>query len=411
MVFSNLPSSTLSIALESVDEPKELFAPEQPALEISIVMPCLNEAETVGICIEKAWWALFQHKISGELIIADNGSTDGSQDIASKSGARVIHVEAKGYGNALMGGIAAARGKYIIIGDADDSYDFTNLQPFIERLREGYDLVMGNRFDGGIRPGAMSPLHKYIGNPVLTGIGRLLFRSSCSDFHCGLRGFSKAAITKLDLQTTGMEFASEMVVKSTLLKMRITEVPTTLSPDGRNRPPHLRSWRDGWRHLRFLLLYSPRWLFLYPGILLMLWGLVAGVTLLPGPMYIGRAGFDAQTLLYAAAAVILGFQAVAFALFTKIFAISEGLLPEDPRLNKVFRFVNLEVGLAVGFSLFLLGAAGSIYSLSSWRSRSFGPLNASETLRVIIPAFTSLILGSQTILSSFFLSVLGLKRR
>src|ERR1051325_447175 len=234
-------------------------------LEVSVVMPCLNEAETLQVCIEKAQASLRELGVAGEVIVADNGSTDGSQEIAERLGARVIPVAAKGYGNALMGGILAARGTYVIMGDADDSYDFANLRPFLDKLRQGCDLVMGNRFQGGIKPGAMPPLHKYLGNPILTGIGRLLFHSPCGDFHCGLRGFDKEAVGGMELRTTGMEFASEMVVKATLHGMRITEVPTTLSPDGRSRPPHLRSWRDGWRHLRFLLLYSPRWLFLYPG--------------------------------------------------------------------------------------------------------------------------------------------------
>lgn len=379
--------------------------------EVSIVMPCLNEAETLQACIEKARRALSDDNIIGEIIVADNGSTDGSQALAAKLGARVIDVKAKGYGNALMGGIAAARGKYVIMGDADDSYDFSNLRPFIEQLRQGYDLVMGNRFKGGIKPGAMSPTHRYLGNPVLTAIGRLFFHSPCGDFHCGLRGFRKAAITELDLRTTGMEFASEMVVKATLHKMRIAEVPTSLSPDGRSRPPHLQTWRDGWRHLRFLLLYSPRWLFLYPGALLMLAGLVTGLWLWPGPRKIGNVTFDVHTLVYASMAILVGFQAIAFAVFTKVFAISEGLLPEDPRLNKLFRWVTLEVGLIVGGLVMLIGVAGSVYALDIWGQRSFGPLDPSQTLRTVIPAVTCLTLGCQIIFSSFFLSVLGLRLR
>jgi glycosyltransferase involved in cell wall biosynthesis len=380
-------------------------------LELSIVMPCLNEAETLAICIVKAQTSLRDLNIAGEVVIADNGSSDGSQAIAMQHGARVVEVKAKGYGNALMGGILAAHGSYIIMGDADDSYDFANLRPFIEKLREGYDLVMGNRFKGGIKPGAMPPLHKYLGNPVLTGIGRLFFKSPCGDFHCGLRGFRKDAILRLDLRTTGMEFASEMVVKATLHGMRLTEVPTTLSPDGRSRPPHLRSWRDGWRHLRFLLLYSPRWLFLYPGIFLMLAGLLFGAWLLQGPLIVNHIGFDVQTLLYAAAAIIVGFQAILFAVFTKGFAISEGLLPEDERLDRAFRYINLETGLLVGIILVLFGFASTIYALITWKATSFGPLDTSKTLRIIVPAVTALILGCQIILSSFFLSVLGLKRR
>jgi glycosyltransferase involved in cell wall biosynthesis len=383
----------------------------QPALELSIVMPCLNEAETLETCIAKAQQSIRELNLSGEVIIADNGSTDGSQQIAARLGARVVNVAARGYGSALMGGILAARGKYVIMGDADDSYDFTDLGPFVEKLRGGYDLVMGNRFKGGIKSGAMPRLHRYLGNPVLTGIGRILFRSPCGDFHCGLRGFSRDAIMRLDLRTTGMEFASEMVVKATLREMRIAEVPTILSPDGRNRPPHLRSWRDGWRHLRFLLLYSPRWLFLYPGMLLVLGGLITGAWLFRGTVFIGHIGFDVQTLLYAAVAIIIGLQAIIFALFTKVFAISEGLLPEDPRLNRVFRYVTLEVGLIAGGLLFLMGLAGSIYAVGSWEATSFGPLDPSKTLRIIIPSATALTVGCQIILSSFFLSVLRLRRK
>ncbi len=393
--------------LEHLPESKHLPKSKRSSLEVSIVMPCLNEAETLEICINKAQSYLAQHDISGEVIIADNGSTDESQYIATEAGARVVHVKEKGYGSALIGGIYAARGKYIIMGDADDSYDFTNLTPFIKKLREGYDLVMGNRFKGGITPGAMPPLHRYLGNPVLTWIGRLLFPSPCGDFHCGLRGFRRDAIEKLNLRTTGMEFASEMVVKASLHKMRIAEVPITLYPDGRSRPPHLRSWRDGWRHLRFLLLYSPRWLFLYPGALLMLLGLLIGVWLLPGP----RVIFDVNTLLFAATAILVGFQAIMFAVFTKVFAISEGLLPDDFRLKRLVSHINLEVGLIVGGTLLLVGIAGSIYAFGIWGTHFFGSLDTSKTMRIVIPSVTALALGFQIILSSFFLSVLGLKRR
>jgi len=380
-------------------------------LELSIVMPCLNESETLAACIEKAKRSLRENSIDGEIVIADNGSTDGSQKLAENLGARVVTVDSKGYGSALMGGITAARGKYIIMGDSDDSYDFSNLQPFIEKLREGYDLVMGNRFQGGIKSGAMPPSHRYLGNPVLTAIGRLFFQSPCGDFHCGMRGFSKNAIIRLDLRTTGMEFASEMVVKATLHKLRIAEVPTTLSPDGRSSPPHLRTWRDGWRHLRFLLLYSPRWLFLFPGTLLMLAGLVTGALLLIKPRTIGTVTFDVHSLLYSAMAILIGFQSITFALFTKIFAISEGLLPEDPRLNKLFKWITLEVGLVVGSVIVLIGFGGSVYALDFWGERSFGKLNPSQTFRIVIPAVTCLTLGCQILFSSFFLSVLGLRRK
>ena len=372
-------------------------------VELSIVMPCLNEAETLATCIKKAQWYLEQHGISGEVIIADNGSTDASQEIATQMGVRLVPVPEKGYGSALRGGIAAARGQYVIMGDADDSYDFTHLSAFLEKLRQGYDLVMGNRFQGGIELGAMPFLHRYLGNPVLTWIGKLFFSSPCGDFHCGLRGFSKEAIKSLNLRTTGMEFASEMVVKASLYNMRITEVPTTLSPDGRSRPPHLKTWRDGWRHLRFLLMYSPRWLFLYPGLLLIIGGIISFLWFLPRPRV--------HSLLYASTAMIIGFQIVSFAVFTKTFAISEGLLPPDPRLNRLFRYLNLEVGLIVGSVLGLAGIATSIYAFVIWENNLFGQLDPREMMRIVIPAVTCLALGFQVIFSSFFLSVLGLKRR
>jgi hypothetical protein len=297
------------------------------------------------------------------------------------------------------------------MGDADDSYDFTAIEPFVDKLRAGHDLVMGNRFRGGIRPGAMPFLHQYLGNPVLTGIGRLFFSNACGDFHCGLRGFRRDAILRMDLRTTGMEFASELVVKATLFNMKIGEVPVVLSPDGRSRPPHLRSWRDGWRHLRFLLLYSPRWLFFYPGLLLVVAGLAAGLWLLPGPRTIGSTTFDVHTLLYAAAAVFIGFQSIVFALFAKIFAITEKLVPPDPQLDRLFRFIDLEKGLCVGGVLTVVGLLASLYALNGWSSQLFGPMDPSRTLRIVIPAVLSLTLGCQITLASFFLSILGLARR
>lgn len=384
---------------------------EPSPLELSIVMPCLNEAEALPFCITKAQQFLREHGICGEIIVADNGSTDGSQTLAAKMGVRVVPVATRGYGSAIMGGILAAQGKFIIMGDADGSYDFMALLPFVERLREGCDLVMGNRFKGGIGEGAMPILHKYLGNPVLTRLGQLLFRSSVGDFHCGLRGFSKAAIMQMDLRTTGMEFASEMVLKASLFGMKTAEVPTTLSPDRRSRPPHLRTWRDGWRHLRFMLLYSPRWLFFYPGAALMLLGLLLGLWLLPGPRTLGNITFDVHTLLYSALVFLIGFQAVEFAFFTKIFAITEGLLPEDPRLNKLFRFVTLEFGLALGSIMLIGGLIGSLYMLFGWQAKSFGRLEPSQTMRFVIPAVVLIALGCQIILSSFFFSVLGLRRR
>lgn len=399
-MLGNISTREISIS-EPISERKERIE-TVPAIEVSIIMPCLNEAETLEVCIKKAQWFITENDLAGEVIIADNGSDDGSQEIARRLNARVVNIPTKGYGSALKGGIEAARGKYIIMGDADDSYDFSNLNPFVQKLRNGYDLVMGNRFRGGIAPGAMPFLHRYLGNPVLTGIGKLLFASPCDDFHCGLRGFRKDAIADLDLQTTGMEFASEMVVKATLHKMQITEVPTTLSKDGRSRPPHLNTWRDGWRHLRFLLMYSPRWLFFYPGIFLILGGFLATLSLLPSP--------KVHSLLYSSSAMTIGFQIVTFALFTKVFGISEGLLPEDRRLNRLFNYLNLETGLVAGCLLFLMGAAASIYAFGVWGQNDFGSLNPTETMPIVIPGVTCLALGIQTIFSSFFLSILGLKR-
>jgi glycosyltransferase involved in cell wall biosynthesis len=374
-------------------------------------MPCLNERATVGACVRKALDAMERLGIRGEVIVADNGSTDGSQRIAFEQGAKVVPIQLRGYGSALLGGIAAARGQFILMGDADESYDFTQLEGFVCKLREGYDLVMGNRFQGGILPGAMPALHRYLGNPVLTGIGRLFYKSPVGDFHCGLRAFRKEAIERLELRTLGMEFASEMVVKATAFGLRIAEIPTTLSPDRRDRAPHLRTWQDGWRHLRFLLLYSPRWLFLYPGIALFVLGIILSAILLPAPRRVGNIVFDVDTLLFAAMATLIGFQSVVFATFTKTFAISEGLLPEDPRLTWLFRYITLEVGLIVGALLILAGAGAWVLGLEYWRIRQFGPLDPEKTLRIVIPGVVCFTLGFQVVLSSFFLSVLGMSRR
>jgi len=387
-------------------------AVERSDVELSVVMPCLNEAETLEHCIRKVQDTIRSASIAGEVIIADNGSRDGSIEIAERLGARVVRVKARGYGSALMGGIEAAAGKYIVMGDADASYDFGHIPRFLEPLRKGVDLVIGNRFRGGIEKGAMPPLHQYFGNPALTWIGRLFFRNrAVGDFYCGLRGFRKEAYERMGLRTTGMEFATEMVVKSTLLRMQVTEVPTTLSPDGRSRPPHLRTWRDGWRTLRFFLLYSPRWLFLYPGIALMLVGVVLGAWLLPAPRIVGAVTFDVHTLLYAAAFVLLGFQGIAFAVFTKLFAISEELHPPDPLLDRVFRYVTLEIGLAIGAVLTLAGLGASIVAVAGWGTQHFGPLDYSHTMRIVIPGVLLLIMGAQAVFASFFLSVLGLPRR
>lgn len=373
-------------------------------------MPCLNEVETVGICVAKARRFLADHGIDGEVVVADNGSTDASRQIARDGGAQVIRVEERGYGAALRAGFGAARGRFVIMGDADDSYDFSALMPFVEELRRGSDLVMGNRFRGGIAAGAMPVLHRLVGNPVLSLLGRLFFSAPCRDFHCGLRGFRKEAIAELDLRTTGMEFASEMVVKAALRGLAITEVPATLVPAGRSRAPHLRTWRDGWRHLRFLLLFSPRWLFLYPGLALIAIGIGVGAWLLPGPRTLGGVTFNVHTLLYAAAAVLIGYQSVVFAMFTKVFAIDTGLLPEDARVRRFRRRASLELGLLIGVLLFASGALGTIMAVSAWGERAFGPLDPSRVLRIVIPSILALALGLQTILASFFLSVLELPR-
>nr|WP_223805573.1 glycosyltransferase family 2 protein [Pseudanabaena sp. UWO310] len=390
----------LLMLLIKVQQTMQEIASEKPL--VTVLMPCLNEAETLGTCITKAKNYFLRHDIDGEVLIADNGSTDGSQEIATRLGARIVHIQEKGYGNALRGGIANAEGQYIIIGDADDSYDFSDLTLFINKLLEGYELVMGNRFKGGIRKGAMPPLHRYLGNPVLTWIGRLFFPSPCGDFHCGLRGFRKDAIESLNLQTTGMEFASEMIVKASLYKMQIAEVPTILYPDGRNRSPHLRSWRDGWRHLRFLLLFSPRWLFLYPGMILMIAGLLTAIILL--------SGTKVHSLIYSTTAIVIGFQTVVFSIFTKAFAMAEGIIPDDYRLKRLLHFLNLEKGLICGIFLIFMGFMGSIYALKMWELNSFGFLNPSQTMRIVIPSVTCLALGFQVIFSSFFLSILALKR-
>jgi glycosyltransferase involved in cell wall biosynthesis len=379
-------------------------------VELTVVMPCLNEAETVATCVTKAVRFIADSGISGEVVVADNGSTDGSQRLAEEAGARVVQVKDKGYGNALMGGIVAARGEYVIMGDADDSYDFSNLMPFVTELRGGAELVMGNRFKGGIAPGAMPGLHRYLGNPVLSFIGRLFFRSPIGDFHCGLRGFRRDSALQLGLQATGMEFASEMAVKATLAKQKITEVPTTLAKDGRSRPPHLRSWRDGWRHLRFLLLFSPRWLFFFPGLVLFIAGLVIGAIIVPGPLRVGGVTFDVDTLVAASAMVVIGFQAVLFWLFTQVYAGSEGFLPEEPKVQRLLGKLSLERGLLAGAVIGVAGLVGLIFSLTYWQANKFGQLNYETALRLVVPSVTALVLSCQVILGTFFLSILGIKQ-
>lgn len=389
--------------------PNELL--NEAPLELTVVMPCLNEAETLATCVDKAQAALRDNGIAGEVVVADNGSTDGSQQIAAEHGARVVPVPVRGYGAALNAGITAARGRYVLMADADDSYEFAHIPRFLAELRKGADLVMGNRFRGGIGPKAMPPLHRYLGNPVLSFLGRVLFHAPIGDFHCGIRAFSKEAYERLDLRTTGMEFASEMVVKASLLGQRIVEVPTTLKKDGRSRPPHLKTWRDGWRHLRFLLMYSPRWLFLIPGLVLMVVGLALMIWLLPAERPLGHVNLGVDTLAYAAAAVLLGFQLVFFAVAAKVFAITEGLLPDDPDFDRWFRYITLETGLIAGVLLVLTGLGIAISSVVGWAHTGYGPLPPVEMMRRTLPAMLCLMLGTEICFASFFLSLLGLRRR
>lgn len=378
------------------------------ALELSILMPCLDEAETVANCVTTARNWLEDNGLDGEVIVADNGSTDGSRELATAAGARLVEVARRGYGAALRGGIAAAEGTYVIMGDCDESYDFAALDPFLTELRDGADVVIGNRFRGGISPDAMPWLHRYVGNPALSALGRLFFRIRIGDFHCGLRGFRADRVEALGLRTPGMEFASEMLVKAALAGYDIREVPTTLRPDGRSRPPHLRTWTDGWRHLRFLLLFSPRWLFLVPGLVAFIGGLVLTAVLLTGPLQIGPFGLDVSALVYASAATICGFQAVTFALFTKILAISRGLLPPDDRINRLGGQFRLERGLLVGGVVLLAGLATALVSFLRWGDAGWSGLDPGDQLRLVVPAMLGVVLGTSIILTSFFLSILGM---
>jgi hypothetical protein len=374
--------------------------------ELTILMPCLNEAETLATCIGKARKFISDNAIDAEILVADNGSTDGSIGIAEELGARVVHVPLRGYGAALSHGIDGAQGRYVIMGDADDSYDFSNLMPFVEALRGDADLVMGNRFRGGVARGAMPPLHRYLGNPVLSFLGRLFYRTGIGDFHCGLRGFSKQAIQDLRLSTTGMEFASEMVVKASLAGLRVVEVPTTLQPDGRSRPPHLRTWRDGWRHLRFLLLYSPRWLFLIPGLGLLLAGLAAMLLIGSGTVAVGGLGLDIHTLSYAGAAITLGIQMVLFAIITKLMGSQHGWLPVTRSTLWLREILTLERCLFVAAALLLCGLAISLYAVVDWAAQGFGPLDPRTTMRWVIPSVTMLAVGGEVGLSAFVFEAL-----
>jgi glycosyltransferase involved in cell wall biosynthesis len=371
-------------------------------------MPCLNEAETLAKCIRHAQSAIAKGGLAAEIIVADNGSIDGSQKIARDLGAKVVDVPRKGYGSALIGGIDAAQGRFVVMGDADDSYDFEAIGPLIGKLREGYDLVVGNRFMGGIEPGAMPWSHRWVGNPILTFISRVFFHAPVGDTHCGLRAFKKDAYERMRLRATGMEFASEMVIKASLKGMRITEVGVKLRPDGRTRAPHLRTWRDGWRHLRFMLLFSPRWLFLYPGLALFVVGVVLSALLLGGPLHVAGVRLDIHTLLVAGFLALIGYQLVLFAVFTKIFAVRMGFHPPHPVLERLFRYITLEVGLLAGVLMVVAGIVALVLAVASWQSVGFGNLDPSLTMREVIPAVLLLAIGTQTVFASFFISILSI---
>lgn len=396
------------MSLEPKSESPASQLVESPAapLELTIVMPCLNEAETLAACIQKARLGLERAGVRGEILVADNGSTDGSVALAEKLGARVVHVKEKGYGSALRGGIEAARGKWIIMGDADDSYDFSRIEGFVQKFREQYDLVMGCRLPSGggtIQPGAMPWKNRWLGNPVLSLIGRVFFKCPARDFHCGLRGFTREAYHKMELKTTGMEFASEMVIKATLKSLRIAEVPITLHPDGRSRPPHLKPWRDGWRHLRFMLIYSPRWLFLVPGLVLSVLGGGVGAVLALMPIHLGRIELSIGTLAVAGASVVIGVQLVAFAFFSKVFAIGEGLLPQDPKLSRMFKAFTLEKGICLGLVILAAGLGLLLHAVWIWKQAGYGELSYGENMRRLIPAVTLIMVAVQICFSSFFL--------
>ena len=379
------------------------------AIEVSILMPCLNEAETIGTCIKKATSFLARSKIHGEILIADNGSTDGSVQIAERLGARIVHVPSRGYGAALRHGIEAARGRFIIMGDSDDSYNFSELEGFIAKLRDGSDLVMGNRFQGGIAPNAMPPLHRYLGNPVISFVGRTFFKMNIGDFYCGLRGFRRDSIVRLGLISSGMEFALEMVVRAGLADLKIAEVPTTLSPDGRSRPPHLRTWRDGWRSMRFFLLFSPRWLFLYPGVALLLLGLAASSLLLIGPLSIRpHVSIDLHTLVVAAMTTIAGLQTISFAIIARRYAASRGFLPNSPRLEKGAYLFTLEHSLVVALVLAVLGVVGVVWCVVQWGAVDFGPLEYGPVMRVLIVSMTTLVIAVQLTFTAFLAALLDI---
>jgi len=378
-------------------------------MELTILMPCLNEAETLSICIQKARTFLSKYNIEGEVLISDNGSTDGSVDIAKKEGARITHVKDKGYGNALKEGIKQAKGKFVIMGDADDSYDFLHLEEILEKLRQGNDLVMGDRFAGGIKPGAMPWLHRYIGNPILSFVGRLFFNAKINDFHCGLRGFKRERIIKLHLITPGMEFASEMVVKACISNYKIAEVPIVLYKDGRTKPPHLNTWGDGWRHLTFLLMYSPKWLFFFPALFLLLLSGIGVVALLPGIVKVNTISLDIHTLTIAGFSIVLSYQLFLSAVLVRIYSLNHGLYPVGVKHLYFFKIFTLERGLAMGFIILFMGLVSFFYLLNFWSSNNYGEIdNIRFTFRILIPSITFISIGIQTIFSSFILRIIGI---
>ena len=412
MTIDTGPLSAIARVRPGCDDPTDKST---ASVEVSVVMPCLNESDTLAICIDRALRALAENAIGGAVIVADNGSVDGSPTIARRMGARVVHIEEKGYGNALMGGIAAARGKFVIMGDADDSYDFLEIPRFVTKLREGYDLVQGCRLPAGggtVMPGAMPFLHRWWGNPMFSVMARTWFKAKpIHDVYCGLRGFSREFYSRLNQRCTGMEFATEMIIKASLFGEKVTEVPITLHPDGRkSHAPHLKTFRDGWRTLRFFLMYCPRWLFVVPGAILMALGLMGYAVALPGAR-LGGVAFDAHTLLIASLATLCGYQSILFAIFTKTFAISEGLMPEDPQFARLFRLLNLERGLVLSAAAVLVGLVLLLIALNQWRLVNFGTLDYSATMRLVVPGVTLTALGFQTVFSSFFVSILGMRRK
>jgi glycosyltransferase involved in cell wall biosynthesis len=384
--------------------------PETTHPELTILMPCLNEAETIATCVKKASSYLSKSNIRGEILVADNGSTDGSQEIAQGLGARVVSICERGYGAALIGGIEAAKGRFVVMGDADDSYDFSHLDGFVAKLREGYDLVMGNRFEGGIEPGAMPALHRWLGNPLLSFIGRIFFKAQLGDFHCGLRGFNTGAVRNLRLRSRGMEFASEMVVRCRLARMRIAEVPTTLKKDGRSHPPHLRTWRDGWRHLRFLLIFAPRWLFFYPGLALLILGIAISILLLPGPVYITpNISLDIHTFLVSAVTVLIGMQCISFAVVVRRYAAARGLLPRSKVVERFLVPLTLERVLLVALFIGMLGLGGMIWCVAQWADAGFGPLQYGAMIRVLTVSITGIALALQLAFTAFLSAIIELE--